>query len=397
VPVVGDLTHDFRHLRRLAGGRYTRSMDLSSRSHRLYRRAVWITALLPSAVLLLAVDATYRTWALAAWAGCYAAFLALLALARRRPRHAVLAALGQSASALAATAFAATTAEGAMLVVVASQLAASGRLTAAVAAASLQTLVFGILLARSRPLEIAVDVPLAWLGFQLFAILLTEVARSEAAGRLALVERNIQLLGARQQLAEQTRAAERLRVARDLHDGLGHHLTALSLNLEAASHLAEGAARDHLHRAQALTRTLLADVRATVGGMREETYDPMPAIRALVERIDSPAVHVEGPPSLDLREPTVADALMRIVQEIVTNTIRHAQAANLWISVSPSRHGIDVEGRDDGRGARSWLDGHGLQGMRERVALVGGSLSVASSPGAGFHVQAHIPLPEIRA
>jgi signal transduction histidine kinase len=237
-------------------------------------------------------------------------------------------------------------------------------------------------------------VPLAWLGFQIFAILLTEVARSEAAGRQALRDRNIELLGARQLLAERTRAAERLRVARDLHDGLGHHLTALSLNLEAASHLATGDAREHLQRAQAVTRDLLADVRSTVSGMRDERFDPMPAIRTLVEAIETPAIHVSGPESLTVPSQPLAETLMRLVQEIVTNALRHAEARNLWISVTRSPAGIDVAGRDDGCGADEWRDGNGLRGMRERLSLVGGSLQVRTGPGTGFEIQAHIPLVE---
>jgi signal transduction histidine kinase len=136
---------------------------------------------------------------------------------------------------------------------------------------------------------------------------------------------------------------------------------------------------------------MLADLRRTVSGVREEGLDPIPAIRRLVESIDVPAVHFEAPDTLPIGDPSRADALLRLIQEIVTNAIRHAHARNLWISVSQSPQGIDVEGRDDGRGANGWSDGHGLRGMRERLSLLGGSLDVRSPPGAGFLVHAHIP------
>jgi signal transduction histidine kinase len=180
-------------------------------------------------------------------------------------------------------------------------------------------------------------------------------------------------------------------MARDLHDGLGHHLTALSLNLEAASHLSQGEAREHVERARSVARGLLSDVRASVSGIRESEADPMQAIRELVEPIEVPRVHVSGPESLAESDPAQGEALLRLVQEIVTNALRHAQARNLWITVRPSDQGTDVEGRDDGHGTDAWQEGNGLRGMRERLATLGGSLDVSSRVGAGFLVHARIP------
>jgi signal transduction histidine kinase len=368
-------------------------MDLTSRAHRLYRRAVWLTAMLPFAGLFAAIDPANRTWHLGAWTACLVAILALMALARARPGRTAPIAAVQSLLALAATAVLPTSAEGAWLVAVAAQWASRLPLAPTIALAVAQTVAFGWLLSRVRPLEIAVDVPAAWFGFQLFAILLTHVARSEAEHRAELAERNAQLLATRQLLAERTRAAERVKIARDLHDGLGHHLSALSLNLEAASYLAGDEAREHVERAQSVTRAMLSELRQTVTGMRDEGLDPIPAIRRLVESIETPAVHFDAPEILRIADPSRADTLMRLIQEIVTNAIRHAQARNVWISVSRSPHGIDIEGRDDGRGTSGWSDGHGLRGMRERLSLLGGSLDVRSAPGAGFLVQAHIPQP----
>jgi signal transduction histidine kinase len=369
------------------------AVDLTYRSHRLYRRAIALTIAMPAPALLLGLDPAYRTWRLAAWAGCYVVFVGL-ALAGRRARRGlpVLIAL-QVATALAATAVLPTSAEGAFLVTAAAQLAPHVSLRMAVLIVTTQTLAFGWLLSLSRPIEIAVDVPLAWFAFQTFAILLTHVARSEAEGRAALLERNVELHATRHLLAERTRAAERLRMARDLHDGLGHHLTALSLNLEAASYLSQDAALEHVQRAHATARALLADVRQTVSRARDDATDPLDAIRALVGPIDVPQVHLSAPETLPVSDPTRAEALLRLVQEIVTNTLRHARARNLWISVAPAGGVIEVEGRDDGVGAASWRDGNGLRGMRERLLPLGGSLDVASTPGAGFVVHARIPEP----
>lgn len=366
-------------------------MDLSRRSHRLFRRAIWITALVPAAALLLALDPIYRTWHLGAWLLGYLAFLGLLEAARRRPTPSRVLIVMQSTAALGCTWVLATTTEGAMLVVVASQIAARSSVGVALAAAAGQTAVYAWLLAQQRSLDVAIDAPVAWFGFQVFAILLTHVARSEALGRLDLVERNLQLLSTRQMLAERTRADERLRLARDLHDGLGHHLTALSLNLEAAQHAEGAAAGEHLGRAKAVTRALLDEVRATVTSERDERVQPMRAIRTLVEAIDEPAIHLDGPEDVSLADAAHTEALLRVVQEVVTNAMRHGQARNVWITLRQSPGQIDLEGRDDGIGAASWDDGNGLRGMRERLLLLGGSLDVRSTPGLGFEVQAHLP------
>lgn len=391
--------HDFRHGVTPQTNSYTRPMDLSLRSHRLYRRAVWVTALLPAPILLLVALPAYRHWPFAAWSACYVSFLAALWQARRRSEHTTGLAITQTAIALAAAMVFPTSAEGAMLVTASAQLATrwpTGRVIALAAAASVA---LGFALARPGALELAIDVALAWFGFQVFATLLTAVARSEAEGRLALQERNIQLLATRQLLAERTRAAERLRMSRDLHDGLGHHLTALSLNLEAAGHLCRDEAQPHLVRAQDVARSMLADVRATVSDVRSESSDPMPAIRALADAISEPRVHLDGPPSLagawTPASPAASDRLetvLRLVQEVMTNAVRHARARNLWISITTRGAVLVVEGRDDGVGVTTITQGHGLTGMQERLTMLGGTLELTSEAGAGFLVRAVIPM-----
>ena len=300
----------------------------------------------------------------------------------------------QALAALASTWMFPSSIEGAMLVAVAAQVAGRLSLRVSFMVAVAQTAVFAGLLARSRPIDVALDVPLAWFAFEAFAILLTQVARSEAEGRAALLERNVQLLATRQLLADHARSAERLRIARNLHDGLGHHLTALSLNLEAAAHLGDVATREHITRAQAVTRALLDETRTSVAEARAAAVDPLAAIRAMLAPIDTPRVHFDAPAALSLTDPAQAEALLRLVQEIVTNALRHAGARNLWISVSANGPAVEVRGRDDGHGAADWHDGHGLRGMRERLAELGGSLDVASQPGAGFSVAARLPLAE---
>ena len=97
------------------------------------------------------------------------------------------------------------------------------------------------------------------------------------------------------------------------------------------------------------------------------------------------------PDDLTPLDPARADAILRCVQELITNTLRHAQAHELSIEIQQSATGaLSIAARDDGRGG-AVVEGHGLAGMRERFEALGGSLSVACAPGQGFSVQARIP------
>ncbi|MEP6864570.1 MAG: histidine kinase [Deltaproteobacteria bacterium] len=187
-----------------------------------------------------------------------------------------------------------------------------------------------------------------------------------------------------------TRAHERTRIARDLHDVLGHDLTALALQLEIASHVGPEAARAHTARARELTDHLLRDVRAVVAAIHTDERPLVEAIRAIV--VDAPGlvVHVDAPESLVIPEPRRADCIVRCVQEIVTNTRRHARGAeNLWIRMRRDADAIVVEARDDGPGAAELHEGHGLRGMRSRLAELGGELEILAQP---FVISARLPL-----
>jgi signal transduction histidine kinase len=91
-------------------------------------------------------------------------------------------------------------------------------------------------------------------------------------------------------------------------------------------------------------------------------------------------------------QPAQADALFHCVQEALTNAVRHADAANVWVQLAGARDGVEVRVRDDGRGARTVAPGHGLQGMRERLEEVGGTLQLETLLDRGFEVRAWVPL-----
>jgi signal transduction histidine kinase len=140
---------------------------------------------------------------------------------------------------------------------------------------------------------------------------------------------------------------------------------------------------------------LLTDVREAVRSIRGgATVDMVRVLAPLLADIARPRVHLDVPQGLSVSDPERAQALVRCVQEIITNAVRHARAENLWIEISEDEAGIRVEGRDDGQGAPSIRPGHGLTGMRERLTRLGGSVEYDSPTDGGFTVRALIPLVE---
>ena len=231
-------------------------------------------------------------------------------------------------------------------------------------------------------------------GLQAFAVLAAHLMRREAESRAELARANRELLASRELVVRGSRAAERLRIARELHDAIGHHLSALSINLEVAGlGLERGAeeARAPLEKAHSLTRTMLSEVRNVVGQLRrEEGTDLAAALTTLAAAVPSPAIHLSLPETIPPVDGERAQAILRCAQECVTNAIRHSDARNLWIELDAGDGGLALSVRDDGRGAPNLSEGNGLAGMRERLAALRGRLRVAPGP-PGF--EAHVWLP----
>jgi signal transduction histidine kinase len=239
-----------------------------------------------------------------------------------------------------------------------------------------------------------VSVALAIGGFQAFALMSSYLTLEERAARQDLARAHAALQAAQVLLAEKSRSDERLRISRDLHDSLGHHLTALSLQLDVASRLSDGKAAEHVQQAHAITRLLLSDVRDVVSTLRDAPRtDLSQAIRTLANGTPGLAIHFDLPPSLHIEDGGRAEALLRCVQEIMTNASRHAEARNLWIRLEPRPDGIALEAHDDGRGAAQLALGHGLTGMRERFAAFAGSVEFNPRPDIGFEVRGFMPTP----
>jgi signal transduction histidine kinase len=198
-------------------------------------------------------------------------------------------------------------------------------------------------------------------------------------------------------------AEERERMARELHDALNQSLFSLSLTARAASrHLDTdpGLAAEELGEIALLAKQAMAELRAVVDGLRTPDVDRdglLPAIRslaALLSRVHSIEVEVVADSEPDL-ESRAEHEVFRIVQEALTNAVRHAEAGRVSVSVV-SANGLQVTVRDDGQGfdpgGRTARGRRlGLTSMRERASAIGGRLTIVSSPGAGTTIQLEVP------
>ena len=245
------------------------------------------------------------------------------------------------------------------------------------------------------PLFEALLQSLLYAGFSMFIFVTSLVARQQTQAREEQRRLNAELRATRLLLAESARVNERTRISRELHDLLGHHLTALSLNLEVAGHITEGQAQEHVRQAHTLAKLLLTDVREAVSQLRESgAIDLAAALRPLAERVPSLDIHMEMDDPLSVEDPERAHVLLRCTQEIITNAVRHAGARNLWINVAREHERIVISAHDDGVGGEveRILPGNGLRGMRERLAQHGGDLELSARRGAGFGLRLWLPV-----
>lgn len=230
-------------------------------------------------------------------------------------------------------------------------------------------------------------------GLQLFALCAAQLARGEIVAREELARTNAELRAAQTLLHESARLGERLRIARDLHDVMGHTLTTLTIHLDVAARLTSGSAAQHVTHARTAAGELLDQVRSVVSRFRIEPLDLRPALEALAAGTQGLKVILRLPPDLAVADPARAETIVRCVQEVITNALRHARAHELVIEMLNEGGGLSITARDDGRGGRL-APGNGLSGMRERFEHLGGSLAISSAEGAGFTVRGILPLAE---
>ena len=219
----------------------------------------------------------------------------------------------------------------------------------------------------------------------------------------ALADRNARLEREREVEAMAAAAAERTRIARELHDVVAHHLSVMVVQAQAAERVLEGeerSAREALAAVDATGRQALVEMRRLVGMLREDSNAGLTPqaglgqLDGLLAQLREAGLTVQLeivgrqrplPPGIDL-------TAYRIVQEALTNVLKHAGAAQARVTLRYADGEMELEVSDDGQGpVPGAVGGHGLAGMRERVAVFGGTIESGALNGHGFRVRARLP------
>jgi signal transduction histidine kinase len=327
----------------------------------------------------------------------HGAFLALFLLRELGAERTLLvraAVLGQIAVALAMLPLAQSSAVPILLVIAMSQVPMVMGLRATVVLFVLANAIFYLVMRNVWETRFAGISLLLNGSFQLFAVMAAWYAVSAQRARDALAAVNADLLATRSLLADRARDSERLRLSRELHDVAGHKLTALKLNLAVLTRDPALAPREELAVAARMADELLGDIRALVRQMRlHDGVGLEELIRRLADPFPRPRLQLDMEPGLRVPDFAQAEAVVRTVQEALTNAARHGGAETLWLRVHRDGDRIALDLRDDGRGAPGELRfGAGLTGMRERLEAVGGGVEAARGDDGGVRLHAWLPV-----
>ncbi|WP_212990237.1 sensor histidine kinase [Actinoplanes auranticolor] len=226
--------------------------------------------------------------------------------------------------------------------------------------------------------------------------------RSTRRWQDAVAARLEQSLHEQELQALRRRAEERVGIARDLHDVVSHTLAVVGVHLNVALDAFDEEpeeARDALRLAQDVRGRAMSDLKSLVDVLREGNRIETPAaglegLAGLTDQVRAAGIEVtvtELGERAEVPAP-VATAVYRVVQEALTNTVRHARATRVTVTLDYTPASVTVEVTDDGAGEATGTQGHGIMGMRERVAALGGALTAGPGPAGGFTVRAMLPV-----
>ena len=382
--------HDFRHMEKMRATHYIPAMRSSPSSTRLLLFAglmTWFIAIVTS------LSEVLRHGSLVPWAIALAGFALAFVIGIRREKGMTTQLLaGQTVAALVVVALSPSSTASALFAVTAGQLPFLYSFRKSAIWMSAQTLGMVVIYVHRWGAGSGVIVSASFFAFEAFALGAATLAQRESEARLDLARTNAELLATRELATDATRIAERLRISGELHDSLGHHLTALSLNIELLRNVAEGRAKEPVDRAHAITKELLRELREVVSAMREE--EPMNlgrALEILARGIPTPTIHLRMQTQV-VHDHAVAHTLFRCAQESVTNAVRHAGARNVWVDLSETEESFIVVIRDDGRAVLPLVEGNGISGLRTRVHALGGLIDWKTEVGKGIVVSCAIPM-----
>lgn len=231
--------------------------------------------------------------------------------------------------------------------------------------------------------------------FNLFALVMVNSTIKEKNAREAANELNRDLMATQALLSEATKQAERVRIARNIHDLLGHHLTALTINLQVASRISQGQAQQKIEECHGLAKLLLSDVREAVSDIREKSNLQLEAaLTTLIENVPEIEVSLDYDDNVLITDVNVANTILCCVQECLTNSLKHSNASQFQIQIKERNDMIQVSMQDNGKAVSEIKVGNGISGMRERVAELNGQLNFTSMAN-GFSMLIELPEPAV--
>ncbi|MEV0645154.1 sensor histidine kinase [Phytomonospora sp. NPDC050363] len=240
------------------------------------------------------------------------------------------------------------------------------------------------------------------LGYAPGPVFLSVIVALLLWGRTVRVQRNADRRRAKIAEAEQRAGAERLRIAQELHDVLAHHISLINVQAGVALHLVDERpeqTRTALAAIKSASKEALGELRAALDALRNPGDEAPRAptaglseLPAIVDSVRSAGLDVDYRVEGEPREIGVAGELaaLRIVQESLTNVLRHSGATTATVTLAYGEDSVRVEIADDGHGGVP-VPGNGLSGMRERAGALGGTCTAGPAPGGGFVVRAELP------
>ncbi|MEC4728615.1 histidine kinase [Shewanella sp. D64] len=219
---------------------------------------------------------------------------------------------------------------------------------------------------------------LMYVAFQFFAYSSSQARLNEFHARVEQEQLNQQLVATRSLLSQSSQQQERLRIARDLHDILGHQLTALSLQLELLSHKVPGTMKPEVEQSKNLSKELLTSIRAVVRKQRDICHlDLTEPLTRLMARLPGVELSIQSP--LKVTSTDLAQALLLILQEGISNAVRHGGANKLTLVLEKHELSLKLKLKDNGNNKTTMLSGSGLKGMKERLAPFNGQINLVAN------------------
>ncbi|MDQ7050127.1 MAG: histidine kinase [Enterobacterales bacterium] len=216
---------------------------------------------------------------------------------------------------------------------------------------------------------------LLYVSFHFFAIMMSHQTKIAEQATEKTNQLNAELIATQNLLNQASRLNERTRIARDLHDLVGHHMTALIINLQIISHLTEDDTKKKVDQCHALSKLLLSDIRVAVSSLRQnQTLDFKALFQTMIKQVPKLEIHDDIKIDFELEDIQLVTNLLSIMQEAITNCLKHSHATKLYLKMFKQNKTLFLEISDNGQVKPPLFTGNGLNGMKERVSLLKGNI-----------------------